>query len=161
MVTLPNLTKHDANLVEVDQRRKLYLTEVDQKVFHIPCMTTFGERLRHWADTKFRTYGECAEAVGVSQGMLSKYMLGKQEPTLESLMKFAKAGVSVDWLLTGTGPMDVIEVVTKEQILEEDDRRQELEGDPIGYVEALIRQNMSNEELILELLNGIRETTPA
>ncbi|XHC12327.1 helix-turn-helix domain-containing protein [Labrenzia sp. ac12] len=47
-----------------------------------------------------------ATALGVSQSALSNYEIGVREPTAAALTAYARVtGVSLDWLLTGEGPM--------------------------------------------------------
>lgn len=66
-----------------------------------------GERLRCWITKKFGSYGEAAAAIGVTASNLSKYMGAKKEPSVEVLLRFQRENLSLDWVTTGRGPMEL------------------------------------------------------
>lgn len=63
----------------------------------------FGSRLKRFAKHRYGTIGALAEAAGMRQSQLSKYITGISTPTLEVLERLGAAGVSIDWLITGKG----------------------------------------------------------
>jgi transcriptional regulator with XRE-family HTH domain len=67
-------------------------------------MNSFGERLKLFAQ-QFGGVGKFAEATGVHPAQMSKYITGVSEPTRPIMERFAKAGLNVQWLLTGRGEM--------------------------------------------------------
>lgn len=70
---------------------------------------TPGSRLRQWIEVTFGGWGsqkKAAEATGIDQGSLSKYMNDKRSPDMESILRLADAGLNVDWWLKGRGKMD-------------------------------------------------------
>ncbi len=68
---------------------------------------TLGERLRTVRDSLLNeSRGVTAEKLGVSLVTLQNYENGAREPSATFVVDFAKlAGVELDWLLLGTGPM--------------------------------------------------------
>lgn len=46
-----------------------------------------------------------AKALGVSRGIISEFSSGAREPSKDFLFGISKLGVSLDWFLTGEGPM--------------------------------------------------------
>ncbi len=46
-----------------------------------------------------------ADEINISRSTISRYITDKNFPTEESLLKFHKAGLSIDWYLTGNGSM--------------------------------------------------------
>lgn len=66
----------------------------------------FAERLRYWAETRFPTLGECANAIGVEASNLTKYMNGSRRPNMDVLERIAALGVSLDWLVNGEGEIE-------------------------------------------------------
>lgn len=64
-----------------------------------------GNRIRAVADM-YASRQDAASAAGCSKQSLDKYMKGEQSPTLKTMFMLAKgAGISLDWLATGDGPM--------------------------------------------------------
>lgn len=96
--------------------RKLDMVIIEQsveKVKHFSThasiffMDTIGERLRHYATTKHKRIKIFEEKLGLAQGTLSHYISNNRQPGTEMLQKFREDGLSIDWLLTGEGEMEV------------------------------------------------------
>lgn len=69
-----------------------------------------GERLKRFAQEKFGSLRAFAEVVGTNSNQLSFYTTGKRMPGGELLAKFYDlAGMNINWLLTGEGPMEAQE----------------------------------------------------
>lgn len=64
--------------------------------------TDFGERLKAAIVSADMRQYVLAARVGVSAGMISHYVNGRSMPSLQTMVKLAKAlGVSTDYLLRG------------------------------------------------------------
>jgi len=62
---------------------------------------------------------EIAEKLGVTKATVSRYLSGKNMPDYNGLIKISEvSGVSIDWLLTGKGPMKLSEVLIEKDKLE-------------------------------------------
>lgn len=72
----------------------------------LPTHMTIGERLEHFAQSRYRTMVEFAKAVGMSKQQVSNYVNAVNGPGAKVLLRFASAGVNIHWLLTGDGDMD-------------------------------------------------------
>ena len=68
-------------------------------------MSTFGERLRAFAKARFGTLQKLSTAAGISYQQLSKYATNEKRPQLDALERLRATGVSIDWLIDGTGEM--------------------------------------------------------
>lgn len=65
-----------------------------------------GTRLRHALDTMGLKINEAAERAGIPYRSMQNYLRGEREPGAEALASInEQLGISIDWLLTGTGPM--------------------------------------------------------
>lgn len=68
--------------------------------------SSFARRLHACADRAGSAY-KLAKAAGLHRNSLGKYLRGETEPTRRNLVKIARAaGVSVEWLVTGSSPPD-------------------------------------------------------
>ncbi len=66
----------------------------------------FGIFLREAMQSRNITQSDLATKAGVSQGAISRYMNGKASPKAEELHRLSTAlGVTMEWLLTGDGPL--------------------------------------------------------
>ena len=73
-----------------------------------PTETTYGcfpQRLKHAMKAAGLTQKELAERAGVSQGLISKLVIGKAEESRKILAISHALNVTPDWLLYGTGEM--------------------------------------------------------
>lgn len=68
---------------------------------------TLGERIRHFAKQHSGNVDAFAKEVGVHGVQMAKYANGTSKPSLEVLQRLAMSGVSVHWLVTGSGPMRI------------------------------------------------------
>lgn len=65
-----------------------------------------GTRLRHALDAMGLKINEAAEKAGLPYRSMQNYLRGEREPGAEALASISEhLGISVDWLLTGTGTM--------------------------------------------------------
>ena len=90
-----------AIITQSAQVRKDYCAEE-----HVFLMDSIGERLRHFAKTRYKTMTAFASAVGLKPASLTYYLNNQRVPGGEVLERFRQAGVSVDWLLSGEGEME-------------------------------------------------------
>jgi transcriptional regulator with XRE-family HTH domain len=67
-------------------------------------MNTLGERIRHIRGTE--TQETFAARIGVSKGSLGGYERNENSPSSDVILKICSgANISVEWLMTGAGPM--------------------------------------------------------
>lgn len=67
-----------------------------------------GERIREFAEIKFKTLKNLGEAIGMSQQNLNTYVNGKATPGAKMLKKLSELGADISYILTG--------ISTKEEI---------------------------------------------
>ncbi|WP_192940996.1 helix-turn-helix domain-containing protein [Morganella morganii] len=70
-----------------------------------PSHSSLPQRLKHAMKAAGLTQKELAERAGVSQGLISKLVLGKAEESRKILAISHALNVTPDWLLYGTGEM--------------------------------------------------------
>jgi transcriptional regulator with XRE-family HTH domain len=68
-------------------------------------MNGMGARLKAWRAAERLSQDAAGAALGVPVGTYQKYELGSRGPNAESMEAFARAGINVNWLLLGQGPM--------------------------------------------------------
>lgn len=67
---------------------------------------SISERLRSVLDAKGLSIKQAAEVSGIPYRTLQNYLLDEREPNAKAMSAFrTHLGISVDWLLTGEGPM--------------------------------------------------------
>ena len=80
-----------------------------------------SERLRQVCEAKNWKITDFAEQTGIAYRTMQGYIGGEREPNAEGMTGIAKAGVNLNWLVSGEGEMflsDVkINLTTKEEIL--------------------------------------------
>lgn len=64
-----------------------------------------GDRIREFAKQRFGSQDGMARALSMPAVQLSKYINGTTKPGTDVLIRFTELGMSIDWLLTGTGEM--------------------------------------------------------
>lgn len=68
-------------------------------------MPTLNERLKAWRAIQKLTQGQAASLFGIPTSSFVKYETGRSAPGADVMEAFARAGINVNWLLTGEGPM--------------------------------------------------------
>lgn len=66
---------------------------------------TIGARIKEWRAHKNLKQDEACSLLGVPFSTYQKYEMDNRKPGAEALEAFARAGVNVNWLLTGEGKM--------------------------------------------------------
>ena len=66
---------------------------------------SFGSRLKFFIDENFRIQKEFTDFIGINYSTLYRYIKEINQPTIETLCKFKKAGLSIEWLVDGSGIM--------------------------------------------------------
>lgn len=65
-----------------------------------------GDRIRIAAEAKGLSLRQLAEATAISYSSLQNWIGGHREPRIDALVAIgSQLGISLDWLLTGEGPM--------------------------------------------------------
>lgn len=65
--------------------------------------STFGSRLKAMLVATWGTQLEMSSALKVQTGLLQKYFADTTRPGVTFLEKLAQTGISLDWLISGTG----------------------------------------------------------
>ena len=65
----------------------------------------FGLRIRNFITKCYATEINFAEHIGIDYTSLSRYISERRTPNLKIQLKFQEAGMSIDWMLNGTGSM--------------------------------------------------------
>ena len=79
-----------------------------------------SERLREVCEAKNWKITDFAEQTGIAYRTMQGYIGGEREPNAEGMTGIAKAGVNLNWLVSGEGEMFVqkkMEYLTKEEFL--------------------------------------------
>ena len=67
---------------------------------------SIAARLRSVIDDRGMSIKEASEVVGIPYRTLQNYLLGEREPNAKAMAAIrTHLGISLDWLLTGEGPM--------------------------------------------------------
>ena len=77
-----------------------------------------SERLRQVCEAKNWKIKDFAEQTGIAYRTLQGYVGGEREPNAEGMTSIAKAGVNLNWLVSGEGEMFQVamqEIVMSEQ----------------------------------------------
>lgn len=75
--------------------------------------TAIGERIDSLVPVRQR--GKFAAQLGISKQTLQNYVEGKRAPQVETLIRLQQlTGVSIDWLLTGAGGLEIGEAAIGE-----------------------------------------------
>ncbi len=70
-------------------------------------MDSFGDRLKEFANTKYGSLKELAEAMDILPQALNRYVNDKVEPKANIVVKLMELGADIRWLLTGRKSDDV------------------------------------------------------
>ena len=68
-------------------------------------VNTIGDRIRHFAKTRFGTLKRFGEAVGLTPSRVTEYVQNQYIPGGDILVRFKEVGMSLDWLVSGEGEM--------------------------------------------------------
>lgn len=68
---------------------------------------TIGQRLKKFVDQIYKSHREFSDVIGITPQMLSRYIAGRVLPKADILIKFHKAGLSIDWLFSGRESMTI------------------------------------------------------
>lgn len=94
----------------------------------------FEEKLKYWAENKFGKLKLFAEAMGIKQSTLSRYLSGEQRPGFEFLYKLSKLGCDINWLLS-----------------DDEELRTDVVNEPKSdYMEMLKKEHVDNELKIVK-----------
>lgn len=89
---------------EVSEKPDAYTQSRTRRPTSAEQVGRFTERLQ--IVTKGRSARSFARSSGISESGFRKYLAGKSEPTRPALIAIAsEAGVTIDWLAAGEGPM--------------------------------------------------------
>ena len=78
-----------------------------------------SERLRQVCEAKNWKITDFAEQTGIAYRTMQGYIGGEREPNAEGMTGIAKAGVNLNWLVSGEGEM-FQSVIQKNEISEQD-----------------------------------------
>ncbi len=76
-----------------------------------------SERLRQVCEAKNWKIKDFAEQTGIAYRTLQGYVGGEREPNAEGMTGIAKAGVNLNWLVSGEGEM--FQIATQEIVMSE------------------------------------------
>jgi transcriptional regulator with XRE-family HTH domain len=97
----------------------------------------FGKRLKGLIQSKNMSQRAAAEALGMPESQLSRYLIG-QVPEPGKLLRLAHwANCSMEWLLTGTGPTQKAPSATEASSVQKSSRRQEWDAADMARLESL------------------------
>ncbi len=125
---------------------------------------SISDRLKKWRAYKRLTQKNTGELLGISSGVYQKYEMGLRAPGAEAMDAFLRAGINVNWLLSGEGPMLVADYSTKpadEPVAPSAAPAEPVE--PVESVESVIDDKclqMAIEEIELELIKRRRTMRP-
>ena len=80
-----------------------------------------SERLRQVCEAKNWKITDFAEQAGIAYRTLQGYVGGEREPNAEGMTGIAKAGVNLNWLVSGEGEM--FQILTQENTMSEQEKQ--------------------------------------
>ena len=80
-----------------------------------------SERLRQICEAKNWKLTDFAEQTGIAYRTLQGYVGGEREPNAEGMTGIAKAGVNLNWLVSGEGEM--FQILTQENTMSEQEKK--------------------------------------
>jgi transcriptional regulator with XRE-family HTH domain len=110
---------------------------------------TSGQRLKKFIEQVYDSQKIFAEQLGIAPSMLNRYVLDKNMPGGDVLLKFKQTGLSIDWFLDGTGSMIIRDFSLK--IDEEDINDQDIL--PHTRIMKWIRINYGSIENFAVIMN--------
>ncbi len=72
--------------------------------------TTIGSRLKVWRESVSLKQAEAASLLGLPPNTYQNYERDVRSPNTEGWEAFVKHGINTNWLLTGEGPMLLVEL---------------------------------------------------
>ena len=66
-------------------------------------MMTLAARLLDFIKSYYESVQKYAEITGEDYNTIHRYVKGSSMPGVEKLIKFQETGLSIDWLITGSG----------------------------------------------------------
>ena len=82
---------------------------------------SISERLRQVCEAKNWKITDFAEQAGIAYRTLQGYVGGEREPNAEGMTGIAKAGVNLNWLVSGEGEM--FQILTQENTMSEQEKK--------------------------------------
>ena len=76
-----------------------------------------SERLRQVCEVKNWKITDFAEQAGIAYRTMQGYIGGEREPNAEGMLGIAKAGVNLNWLVSGEG--ETVETLTQKNVMSE------------------------------------------
>ena len=112
-------------------------------------MDTIGSRIAHIRKKTELNQKEFAARLGISQGNLSDMENNKYSPSAATLLSVIRCfNVSIDWLLTGDGPV-TIQVKKESELKEETDSLTEKEIELLSVFEQIPEEQ---KDLVINIL---------
>ncbi len=114
---------------------------------------TIGNRIKKYISEAYKTQTNFAQSTGVRVAVINRYVNDKALPGADVLIKFKKAGMSIDWLLDGSGTMYANNAVGQ-QLRKKIENEIEPEPDtPFDRIKVWIRENYSSLENFSLIMN--------
>lgn len=76
---------------------------------------SIGDRIKQWRGDKNLKQDQASSLLGIKFSTYQKYEMDISKPGADALESFANAGINVNWLLTGQGPMLLADLAAKSQ----------------------------------------------
>lgn len=80
---------------------------------------TIGTRIKQWRAKKNLTQDDISSQLGIPFSTYQKYEMDNRRPGVDALEAFAKAGININWLVTGEGSMQLESMETPAQAVNE------------------------------------------
>jgi len=68
-------------------------------------METLGDRLKFFIDRNYKSQSQFGDETKINKDVINRYVMNKAIPGGDILFRMGLAGLSIDWLLFGTGSM--------------------------------------------------------
>ncbi|MCX6155002.1 MAG: hypothetical protein NT007_12685 [Candidatus Kapabacteria bacterium] len=115
----------------------------------------FGYRIGFFAKTCYGSLAAFSKACDVPSTQITAYIQGLRAAHAEIQLKFYEAGLSIDWLLSGSGGMFARNKIGNELKIEFTERTKNLDSDDVDMGDV---QGISEEELLRFIENSIFKT---
>ncbi len=111
---------------------------------------TIGQRIKKFIDRVYGTQKKFACQVNISRTILNRYIADINLPGADVLYKFKKAGMSIDWLLDGSGSMFARDFQMQYSNKEDTEQLQDL---PHRRIKKWINKNYGSLENFAIIMN--------